>query len=139
MTAVDFTTLARVPDAAAWYIDWDPQDLDVPVLGGLRLLLNSTHPRIIGAVRTGSDDPAAAIVRSLIECDVARHLIRAALDNESFVRAPDAYPDHSVGRMLSDLISTVWPSVPVPSIRARAFQEPARLDADIQAALELGE
>jgi hypothetical protein len=139
MTAVDFGTLSRVPDGAAWYVDWDPQDLDVPVLGGLRLLLNSTHPRIIGAVRTGSEDPAAAIVRSLIECDVARHLIRAALDNERFVQAPEVFPDHSIGRMLSDLITTVWPGIPVPTLRARALEEPARIDAKIQAALELGE
>ncbi len=138
MTAVDFKTLSRVPDRAAWYVDWDPHDLDAPVLGGLRLLLNSTHPRIITAVRTGSDDPAAAIMRSVIECDVARHLIRAALDNERFVEAPDVFPDHSVGRMLSDLITMVWPGIPVGTLRTRTLQEPARVDSDIQAALELG-
>ncbi len=138
-TAADFTALARVPDGAAWFIDWDPQDLEAPVLGGLRLLLNSTHPRIISAVRTASDDPAAPIVRSMIACDVARHLVRAALDNETFVCNADGYSDDTVGRLLTDLLTMVWPGVPVPALRARVLQDPARIDADVQAALGVAE
>ena len=38
MTAVDFASLPRVPDDAAWYVEWDQEDLEAPVLGGLRLL-----------------------------------------------------------------------------------------------------
>lgn len=139
MTAADFSNLARVPDEAAWYVEWDPQDLEAPVLGGMRLLLNTRHSRIISAVRTATDDPAAPIVRSLIECDVARHLIRAALDNEAFVGTAEGFPDESVGRLLADLIAVVWPGVPVPSLRARALQDPARIDADIQASLGVAE
>jgi hypothetical protein len=139
MTAVDFASLARVPDDAAWYVDWDQEDLEAPVLGGLRLLLNSRQPRIISAVRTATDDPAATIVRSLILCDVARHLVRSGLDNETFVDAPDIFAEESVGRLLSDLIATVWPGMPVVSLRARAIHEPARLDAEIQAVLGLAE
>lgn len=132
MTAVDFATIARVPDGAAWYVDWDHEDLSAPVLGGVRLLLNSTNLRIIGAVRTASDDPAAALIRSLIECDVARQLVRAALDSEQFVQTPEAFSDDSVGRMLSDLLAMVWPGIPVAGLRARALHEPARLDAELQ-------
>jgi hypothetical protein len=137
MAAVDFTTLARVPDGAAWYVDWDHEDLDSPVLGGLRLLLNSAHPRMASIARTATDDPAAPLVRSLIECDVARHLAHAALGNERFVQTPDAFPEESVGRLLSDLLATVWPGIPVASLRARLFQDPARLDAELQAASEV--
>lgn len=139
MTAVDFATLSRVPDGAAWYVDWDHQDLDAPVLGGLRLLLNSAHPRIASAVRTASDDPASGIVRSLIEYDVARHLVRTALDNDRFVAAPEAFSDDSVGRMLSDLLAVVWPGIPVTALRARALDSPARIDAELQAALGMAE
>lgn len=139
MAAVDFTTLARVPDGAAWYVEWDPQDLDAPVLGGMRLLLNTIHPRIISAVRTATDDPAAPIIRSLIQCDVARHLVRTALDTESFVSAGDVFLDESVGRLLADLIEIVWPGIPVPALRARALQDPSRIDAEVQAALGVAE
>lgn len=139
MTAVDFATLARVPDTAAWYVDWDHEDLGAPVLGGLRLLLNSTNPRIISAVRTASDDPAAAIVRSFIQCDVARHLVRTSLENEQFVRAPHSFPDDSIGRLLADLLATVWPGMSATALRVRAVQDPARIDAELQAALGLAE
>lgn len=135
MAAADFATLPRVPDGAAWYVEWDPRDLEAPVLGGMRLLLNSSHPRIISAVRTATDDPAAPIVRALIECDVARHLVRAALDNESFVTAADGFADESVGRLLADLTTMIWPGMPLPALRARALQDPARIDAEVQAAL----
>lgn len=137
MAAVDFATLSRVPDGAAWYVDWDHEDLDAPVLGGLRLLLNSAHPRMASIARTSSDDPAAPLVRSLIECDVARHLAQAALGNERFVLTHDAFPEESVGRMLSDLLATIWPGIPIASLRARLLEEPARLDAELQEALEI--
>ena len=137
MAAVDFATLSRVPDGAAWYVDWDHEDLEAPVLGGLRLLLNSAHPRMASIARTASDDPAAPLVRSLIECDVARHLAQAALGNERFVLTHDAFPEESVGRMLSDLLATIWPGIPIASLRARLLEEPARLDAELQEALEI--
>jgi hypothetical protein len=137
VTAVDFTDLVRVPDGAAWFVEWDPRDLDAPVLGGLRLLINSAHPRIVNSVRTASDDPAAVVVRSLMMGDVARHLVRAALDDDDFVSQPDGYTEESVGRLLADLIATIWPGVPIGSVRTRAANEPARVEAEIQAALEV--
>lgn len=139
MTAVDFATLPRVPDRAAWYVDWDHEELDAPVLGNLRLLLNTAHPRIINAVRTASDDPAAVIVRSMIQNDVARHLVRTALENEAFVASPETFADDSIGRLLSDLIKTVWPDITPRALRARALGAPARVDAELQAGLELAE
>jgi hypothetical protein len=137
MTAIDFAAVPRVPDGAAWYLDWDHEDLNAPVLGGLRLLLNSAHPRITSAVRTASDDPAAAIVRSLIECDVARQLVHAALDSEQFVERPEAFVDDSVGRMLADLLTMVWPGIAVRGLRQRARLEPSRIEAELQEALRV--
>jgi hypothetical protein len=137
MTAIDFAAVPRVPDGAAWYVDWDHEDLHAPVLGGLRLLLNTAHPRITSAVRTASDDPAAKIVRSLIECDVAGQLVRAALDSEQFVETPEAFADDSVGQMLADLLEMVWPGIPVTGLRQRARLQPSRLEAELQEALSV--
>lgn len=139
IAAVDFSTLPRVPDRAAWYVDWDHEDLDAPVLGGLRLLLNTAHPRIIDAVRTASADPASFIVRSMILSDVARHLVRAAIDNDRFVESPDVYPAETVGRLLSELIRSVWPDVTPQAVRARALNQPARTEAELQASFEVAE
>lgn len=135
--AADFSSIARVPDNAAWYLDWDPHDLSQPVMGGLRLLVNKANERVVSAVRTASGDPASATVRAFILVDVARQIIRASVENEQFVGASDSFPDNSVGRMARDLIATAWPGLTVEAVRARALSEPPRFDAEVQAALEL--
>ena len=135
--AVDFSGIARVPDNAAWYLDWDPHDLSQPVMGGLRLLVNQANERVVSAVRTASADAAAATIRTVILVDVARQVIRGSLENEQFVAAPDSFPDNSVGRMARDLIATVWPGLTVDSVRGRALSQPPRFEAEIQAALDL--
>lgn len=135
--AVDFSDVQRVPDAAAWYLDWNIDDLAHPVMGGVRLLLNRGNPRIVSAVRSATDDPSAQLIRSIIRSDVARQLVRAALGNDEFTASPDSFPDDSVGRLIRDLIATIWPGIPVDAVRARALQSPARFDAEVQAALEV--
>jgi hypothetical protein len=135
--AVDFGAVPKVPDAAAWYLDWNVADLEHPVMGGLRLLLNRTNPRIVSAVRSTSDDPAAPLIRSIIRSDIARQLIRAALSSDEFMDSPDSFADDSVGRLIRDLIASIWTGIPIDAIRERALQDPARFDADVQAALEV--
>jgi hypothetical protein len=135
--AADFASIARVPDNAAWYLDWDPHDLSQPVMGGLRLLVNEANERVVSAVRTATTDPASTTVRAFILVDVARQVIRASVENEEFVAAPDSFPDNSIGRMARDLIATVWPGLTVEAVRARAVSEPPRFDAEVQAALDL--
>lgn len=135
--AADFSSIARVPDNAAWYLDWDPHDLSQPVMGGLRLLVNQANDRVVSAVRTASGDPASTAVRAFILVDVARQLIRTTIESEDFVAAPDSFPDNSVGRMARDLIATVWPGLTVEAVRTRALSEAPRFDAEVQAALEL--
>lgn len=39
--------------------------------------------------------------------------------------------------MLTDLLATIWPGIPIASLRARLLEEPARLDAELQEALEI--
>jgi hypothetical protein len=135
--AVDFGEVPKVPDAAAWYLDWNVADLEHPVMGGLRLLLNRTNPRIVSAVRSTSDDPAAPLIRSIIRSDIARQLIRAALSSDEFMDSPDSFTDDSVGRLIRDLIASIWTGIPIDAIRERALRDPARFDADVQAALEV--
>lgn len=129
----DFTSIARFPDNAAWALDWNPEDLEVPVLGGLRLLINTADPLLVGALRTGSSDPRAALIRSFVTFDVARSLAHSALRNERFVAAPESFEAGSVGRMLSELITACWAGTPMRTLVARSIEDPARLDAEIQA------
>jgi hypothetical protein len=133
ITAADFRETQRYPDAAAWVLDWDTDDLEVPVMGGMRLLINSSHTTLLETLRSGSSDPRAAAVRSFVMFDVARSLVRGALENEVFLEDPESFTDGSVGRMLADLLTTCWPGVPVTSLHARLRDDSTRLDAELQA------
>jgi hypothetical protein len=135
VTAADFTTSPRYPDAAAWVLEWDSDDLDVPVLGGMRLLVNSSHDTLLQTLRSGSADARATAVRSFVTFDAARSLISGALGNDRFVEDPEAFQEGSMGRMLFELLTLCWPGVPVSVLRARSLEDPARLDAELQAYL----
>ncbi|BBY28104.1 hypothetical protein [Mycolicibacterium sediminis] len=135
VTAADFTTNPRYPDAAAWVLEWDPDDLDGPVLGGMRLLVNSSHATLLQTLRSGSADARATAVRSFVTFDAARSLVKGALGSDRFVEDPEAFPDGSMGRMLFELLTLCWPGVPVSVLRGRSIEDPARLDAELQAYL----
>jgi hypothetical protein len=135
VSSTEFVSTPRFHPDAAWALDWNPADLEAPVLGGLRLVVNSAHPRIEAAVRSGSSDPAAALIRSFVRFDVGRSFVYSALRNDRFVEAPESFEADSVGRMLSDLITACWAGVPITTLVARSIEDPARLDAELQAYL----
>ena len=132
ITVVDFGVSGRYPNSAAWVLEWDSHDLEAPVLGGMRLLVNRSHETLIQNLRTGSSDVRAAAVRSFVIYDAARALIEGALDNERFVDGPESFPENSVGRMLFELLALCWPGVPAASLRARRADDPARYNAELQ-------
>ncbi|MFN8228934.1 MAG: hypothetical protein U0R18_19685 [Mycobacterium sp.] len=133
ITAVDFTSIAYCPDDAAWLLEWNPDDLEAPVLGGLRLLVNSGHESITAMLRSGSADARAGMLRSFVTFDVARSLIQGALRSERFVDRPDGFEDGTIGRMIADLITSCWPGVTVPALRTRIEEDAARVSAELQA------
>lgn len=135
VSATDFASIARFPDAAAWALDWNPDDLEAPVLGGLRLLVNTADTALVGALRSGSTDERAALIRSFVTFDVGRSLVHAALHSERFVAAPETFEAGSVGRMLFELITACWAGVPAGTLVSRSIEDPARLDAELQAHL----
>lgn len=135
VTAADFTANPRYPDATAWVLEWDPDDLDAPVLGGMRLLVNTSHETLLQTLRSGNADVRTMAVRSFITFDAARSLVSGALGNGRFVEDPEAFPDGSMGRMLFEFLSLCWPGLPVSVLRARRLDDPARLEAELQAHL----
>lgn len=135
ITAVEFASSSRLPDRGSWFLEWNRDDLDVPVLGGLRLLLNIQDQRLVNALRSGSRDTRSELVRAFVTYDVARSLVHGALDSDRFVDDAETFDDGSIGRMLFDLLSTFWPGIPVKALRARRVDDPSRLDAEIQAHL----
>jgi hypothetical protein len=135
VTPADFSSLHRLPDAGLWALDWNPEELDSPVLGAVRLLVNTAEPQLIDALRSGSSDTRAGVVRTFVIFDVARSLVYGALRNDRFVEDPEAHEDGTVGRMLFELLASCWPGMPVRALRARSMDDPARLEAELQAHL----
>jgi hypothetical protein len=132
ISPVAFSSIPRLPDRASWALEWERSELDTPVLGGLRLLVNAEDPRLMNALRTGSPDPAAGLIRSFVMFDVARSLVYGALENERFVEDAETFDDGTIGRMLFDLLSMYWPELSVKALAARRREDPSRLDADLQ-------
>lgn len=133
ITAADFKAIAYCPDKAAWFLEWDPTDLEAPVLGGMRLVVNSGHESIPDMLRSGSSDPRAAVLRSFVTFDVARSLIAGALRNDRFVDEPESFEDGTIGRMIFELIALCWPGKPIPAMQSRIGEDAALVNAEIQA------
>jgi len=137
VTVADFSTLPGLHPDAAWALDWSPHDLDQPVLGALRLLVNARNDVVVRAVTTGTDDAAGAIVSSAIRYDVARTLVHGALMSEQFEEQRSSFEADSVGRMLSEMLDRYWPGVDTATLAARLRDVPHRLDAELQAGVGL--
>jgi hypothetical protein len=133
ITAADFKMMPHYPDNAAWVLDWDPDELEAPVLGGMRLLVNTSHESMPDMLRSGSSDPRAGLLRSFVTFDVARSLVSGALRNDRFVDDPEAFEDGTVGRMLFELITMCWPGTQLPALRSRSVDDASRFNAELQA------
>lgn len=134
MAAVDFTTTQH-PTDSAWVLEWDSHDLEQPLLGGLRLLLNSAHPTLTGFLRAGANEPAGAVIQSFLTYDVARTLISGALRDERFRSSPRSYDEDTVGRAVSELIDFCYPGVPTSVLATWITENPGRMESSLQAAL----
>jgi hypothetical protein len=137
VAAVDFAEVPRLPDTAGWALEWDAEDLDGPVLASLRLLVNASDEVLLHALRSGSKDPRSNVIRSFVMYDVARALVHGALRSDRFVEDPEIFEEESVGRMLFELLALCWPGIPINALATRLRDDPARIDAELQAHLEI--
>jgi len=134
MEVLDFHA-ARLPAAdAPWYLDWprDGERFEEPMLGALRLFLNSRHPAI-GALVSGEMDAATAgAVTSMMRLEVARTMLVGALAEDNFVEGTAEYPDGSVGAALHTMIGLYWPDESPGSLRSQLRAAPQAFEAQLQ-------
>jgi len=143
-TGTRFPTELRVfgdrngfPSRAAWYLDWDRDDMSLPVLGSIRLYLNQAHP-MMGSLAGGTEEPDILRVRETLKFDLARELITGALANREFLADPGAFDAGSVGATIRRLCTRVlFPQWTLDELARGVKTAPARFDAELQAALEL--
>lgn len=136
VSVLDFAALPGVADDAAWVLEWYPGELAQPVLGSMRLLVNSANTEVVRAVSGGLEEADREIV-SMIRFDVARSLVHGALGDEDFLGGGREFEPDSVGRMLSQLLEHHWPGVAPAVLAGRLACTPHRLEAELQAAMGL--
>lgn len=132
MAVVDFRSTAY-PSEAAWALSWGGDRLHEPVLGDFRLLLNESHPTVVGLARSGAQDPRAQVLRSVLEYEVMRLIVHAALSDDSFVEDPEQYEDGTVGHLAHGLVSLAFSGWVVRSLGELERNTPERIDTELQA------
>jgi hypothetical protein len=132
----DFEALYQRP-GAAWYLEWNCDDMTVPVRRGLRLLVNQRHPRVVLAATRPSASAESKAIASAIYCDVARSLICGALRSEDFRQECSSYEDDSVGKAIYGLLRDYFPGRVPDEIYMEMLAEPEEFNASIQAAAGL--
>lgn len=135
VTVLDFSGVPGLADGAAWALEWSPRDLDQPVLGAMRLLVNSGIPVVVEAIRgDGSGDGQIA---SMVRFDVAKSLVLGALSADDFRSEEREFEPDSVGRMLQDLLERYWPGVATAVLARRLTETPHRIESELQAKADL--
>lgn len=131
VTVLDFSGVPGLAGDAPWALEWSPRDLEQPILGAMRLLVNSGAPRVVEAI-SGTSDAENASIASMVRFDVARSLVHGALSEEEFVQGVREFEADSVGRMLANLLDRYWPGVAPEVLAKRLVETPHRLESDLQ-------
>lgn len=135
MEVIDFAESAWLPENAAWFLDWNPDDFDQSILGAVRLYINARHERVKQAV-SGLNKLDRAI-REVIRFDVARIMVAAALNNEEFITQPESYPNGTVGAALRRLLYILFPGESFQSVRKELNYFPQHFECRLQHSLKL--
>lgn len=121
---------ADFPDGAAWRLDWDPENLELPVLGGMQLMLNSAHPAVAKAIAQ-PEEPVSKMFLALLHFEVARSLLQGALSREEFV-SDHVWPSDSIGRSMQLLLKTRLPEWQPSALRQLLLQDPDQFVSVLQ-------
>jgi len=130
---IDFTT-TDFPHQAGWYLYWDPDDLAQPLLGDVRLYVNSRHPQIATAV--SNIRPETAGIREAVRLDLAQTLIRGVLLNPSFLENPDRYTPGTIGAAVRAMIRLYFDGYQLESVQ-KLTQSPHEFSAHLQEKMKI--
>lgn len=138
MEAVPFSKAGwDLPPGAAWRLELDPTDLELPALGSLRLLLNSEHLAIRRVLDT-PQDPRAKLTEAAMRFDVARTLIMTAITLPDYAaRGAEPWPRDSVGAVIEKLLKAHFKRETVATLAQLQSQDPGRFEALLQDRLHL--
>jgi len=134
-TAVEFDEQRSLPELAAWSLDLDTDDLGQSSTQAMQLWLNSANPGI-ASVLSGVTDAGASRIQELINLEVTRRLVMAALDNTDLTDDTETAAG-SIGEVLQRLCRALFPDDSVELLRSQRATDAGYLDARLQARLHL--
>ena len=137
MEVVNFTDAGWLPENAPWYLEWEPDFLDHPFMGSVRLLVNSTHERVMKAVSAAIPDNEDRAILSSLFYDVGRSLIAGALKNDEFVTGTREWPEGSTARVLADLLAVYFEGDGYATMKQRMTGDPEYFNASLRSKLRL--
>ncbi|KRF42533.1 hypothetical protein ASH01_17065 [Terrabacter sp. Soil811] len=124
--AFDFGPAGLPPDAA-WKLQFDPESLDEPYLGAVRLFINSSHP---SAPELLSGRPS--LTQSVLFHSIVEHLLLIVAERFP-AEAQSEYQADSVGEALEHL-AKVYLGVPLTAAISLLVQDRAETICRLQAA-----
>lgn len=137
MEWLDFPASGWLPAGAGWFLDWSPEEPEMPAMGAMRLYINSGHESLHEALVAGNPTPAELVVREAIEFDVTRTLVTRALASDEFWRNNGESELGSAGEAVSALIGALFPNDTLEGLRAKWRADPQRIELQLQAATGL--
>jgi len=135
MEVIDFAKSSWLPEYAGWFLDWNPENLDQTVLGGMRLYINARHASVRRAVSESNSEDYA--IREAIRFDVARVMIAEALKNDEFLASPGVYANGTIGAALRRLIQMLFPTDSLQTLKNELTHYSQRFECRLQDKLKV--
>ena len=111
---IQISDFPRENDGAAWYLEID-DDFSQPLMGSVRVCLNSKHPTIRRLTEGTADAIESEWILNLLYFDTGRQLLRVGLADDTFVELSDRsprdppYDEETLGRAVWYLARTIAP------------------------------
>lgn len=130
--AEDFSLTRPEIAKAGWKLSIDTSEPDAMFLTSVRLTLN-THRPAITRLLAGSKDAETRQLQRMIDLDITRQLVNAALASEEIVGLDVDWEAVSVGGVLRNLLQQLWPTGEDPqTLRSWSVNDPARIETHLQ-------
>lgn len=134
--AIDFAELETVETDAAWLLDVDLSEPSGDASTALRLVANKAHPAVDQLLGTEPLEQRQ-LIESVLRWEVARTVIRRALEQQRFVDGYGEFAPETVGGVAQRLLQLHVPDVSIDELATMCRHAPQHLDALLQGRLRM--
>lgn len=120
------------------------EDLDRPFLGGVRLLVNCSHPAVLRAISANPPGLHDRVLMSAIYFDIGRQLLLVSLDHPDFLArlksekaTKCSFLTGSIGAALADFLRTFFQEDSLDDLRAIKDSNPTKFETVVKQRLRL--